>query len=89
MTYGFGSTMIDAILSWTITVLVVAAVAAFVAYLVAVSRMRDERPKVNTFDRTGRMIGLLENPGEEIAPGRKGDPISDRAARNDDSPRER
>ena len=74
--------MILQIISWALTVLVVAAVASFIVSLFAVARLPDERPQVRTFDRNGQEIGRLENPGEQIAPGRAGDPIDRRQNKN-------
>ena len=69
----------NALISWTITALMVALVAAFALYLVAVRRLPvDRRPKVRTFDRFGRLLGDYENPGGDIAPGRSGDPLQRR-----------
>lgn len=66
------------VISWTVTVLIVSAVLSFVVSLVSIARLPDERPKVRTFDGTGRQIGAYENPSEQIAPGRSGDPIERR-----------
>lgn len=65
--------MADAALGWAITALILAVIASFVVYLIAVARLPNERPRVPTYDRLGRVIGRYENPGEQIAPGREGD----------------
>ena len=70
--------MILQIISWAVTVLVVAAVVSFIVSLFAVARLPDERPVVRTFDRNGQEIGPLE----QIAPGRAGDPIDRRQDKN-------
>lgn len=66
------------VISWAVTVLVSAAIVSFVVSVFAVARLPDERPEVHTFDRNGHEIGPLQNPGEQIAPGRSGDPIGQR-----------
>lgn len=71
------------VLSWAVTVLVVATAVSFVVSLFAIARLPDERPKVRTFDGTGREIGAYENPGQEIAPGRAGDPLRRRQDADD------
>ncbi|MGA0568582.1 hypothetical protein ACO2Q7_14725 [Rathayibacter sp. KR2-224] len=67
--------MMAQVLSWAVTVLVVGVAVSFVVSLFSIARLPDERPKVRTFDGMGREIGAYENPGEQIAPGRSGDPI--------------
>ena len=62
------------IVAWAVTVLMVALVLSFVAYLVSVARLPGRRPQVPTYDGLGRLVGHRENPGEQIAPGRRGDP---------------
>ncbi|HET9126676.1 MAG TPA: hypothetical protein VFN73_01220 [Propionibacteriaceae bacterium] len=62
------------IVAWAVTVLMVALVLSFAAYLVSVARLPGRRPRVRTYDGRGRLIGRHENPGEQIAPGRRGDP---------------
>lgn len=66
--------MADAIIAWAITALLAAVVASFALYLFAVARLPDQRPRVHTYDGQGNLTGRYENPGEQIAPGRKGDP---------------
>ncbi|KHL01429.1 hypothetical protein [Sinomonas humi] len=70
--------MAEAIIGWAISVLVAAVVVGFVIYLFAVARLPEERPRVPTYDRRGRFMGRYENPGEQIAPGRRGDPRAQR-----------
>lgn len=70
-------------LAWAITALVVALAASFAVYLVAVARLPNERPRVPTYGRRGRVIGRYENPGEQIAPGREGDPRAQREGHRD------
>lgn len=70
--------MIGQLISWLVTALVLTLAISFVVYLFAIALLPDERPTVVTFDRRGRVIGRFENPGEQIAPGRHGDPIGGR-----------
>lgn len=67
--------MAEAVVGWVVTALVVGTVVAFAAYLVGVRRLPDERPRVPTYDRFGRLLGWFENPGQRVSPGRGGDPL--------------
>ncbi|MCH6468639.1 hypothetical protein [Sinomonas terrae] len=70
--------MAEELIGWAVSALVVLVVVAFIVYLFAVARLPDERPRVSTYDRHGKLIGRYENPGEQIAPGRRGDPRAQR-----------
>ena len=73
-----GLPVLESVVSWAVTALVVVTLAAFSAYLVAVRRLPDERPRVATYDRYGRLMGWYENPGHRVSPGRNGDPLQRR-----------
>lgn len=77
--------MADAIVSWLVSALMLVTVAAFVAYLLAARRLPAERPDVRTYDRAGRLLGRYPNPGEQIGPGRAGDPLRDRRQHGQDT----
>ncbi|WP_334171431.1 hypothetical protein [Sinomonas sp.] len=70
--------MAEAIIGWAVTALVSTVVVAFAVYLFAVARLPEERPRVHTYDGKGNLTGRYENPSEQIAPGRKGDPRAQR-----------
>ena len=58
------------ILSWLITLVVVAVLAAFVVYLLGLRRLPlGERPRTAVYDRFGRQIGVAENPDYHVSPG--------------------
>ncbi len=80
-----GKVLVHNLISWIVTTLNVAALAAFVVYLFAVHRLPEfRRPPVPTYDRFGELLGDVENPGTAIAPGREGDPIENRLPNNSD-----
>lgn len=51
------------VVAWGATVVVVVLLVAFVVHLVSLHRLpTGERPRVNVYDRQGRMLGRRENP---------------------------
>jgi hypothetical protein len=58
------------LLSWLITTVAVAVLAAFALYILGLRALpTGERPKTRTFDRFGRFLGLTENPDYRENPG--------------------
>ena len=58
------------IVSWLITGVVVAVLAAFVVYLLGIRHLPlGQRPRTAVYDRLGRMIGVAENPDYHVSPG--------------------
>lgn len=59
-----------ALISWSITALVVVLLVAFVLYVISLHSLpTQERPSTPTYDRFGRLIGLMENPDYRENPG--------------------
>jgi hypothetical protein len=59
-----------AAISWLATALVLALLASFVAYLIGLRALpTDERPRTNTYDRFGALLGRQENPDYHENPG--------------------
>lgn len=57
-------------MSWAITALVVVLLAAFVGFVVGISKIpMGRRPRTTTYDRLGRPIGRTENPDFHANPG--------------------
>lgn len=60
----------NALIDWLVTALIVALLAAFVAYLAGLRALpTGERPRTNTYDRFGGLIGRQENPDYHENPG--------------------
>lgn len=60
----------EAATSWLVTVLVLALLAAFAAYLFGLRALpTNERPRTNTYDRFGAFVGRRENPDYHENPG--------------------
>jgi hypothetical protein len=58
------------VISWLITVVVLAILAAFVLYLFGLTRLPlGERPRTAVYDRFGRQMGVAENPDYHVSPG--------------------
>ncbi len=58
------------VISWVLTALVGAILAAFLIYLVGLRRIPlGERPRTAVYDRFGRLIGFDENPDYHVSPG--------------------
>jgi hypothetical protein len=57
-------------IGWLVTALVLALLATFAAYLVGLRALpTDERPRTDTYDRFGALIGRRENPDYHENPG--------------------
>ena len=60
----------SALIDWLVTALIVALLAAFAAYLLGLRALpTGVRPRTNTYDRFGALIGRRENPDYHENPG--------------------